>query len=380
MIGSKELIRNINKNLVIKTVIKNSSISRADLSKVLGLTKATISSIVQELINENFIIETGNRKTSIGRKPTMLVFNGNAGSSVGIEVSPKYIDIMVCDLLGKPIIYKSFDYANGYTNYVKEIKECLDSILPEIPETPYNIVGITLSFHGVVKDNKVIFAPAYNNVRPPENIAESLKEIYNVPVYVCNTANLSAVGENVFSVHKMNVVSIYIRPNVGMGIILGGKLYTGNNGIAGNFGHITVQSEGKPCVCGNKGCLECYASETSVLNEISMLKNTPNISYELFSSLYKHEDFDTCKAIDNFIKYISAGIINVINLFDPEVIVINSIFTETFPEIIDKIEATVRSNSHSSCEIKLSKFNKKSVLYGANFINTINFLQLPDFI
>jgi ROK family. len=194
--GSKELIRDINTQLVLETIINQASISRAATAKLLGLTKATVSAIVQDLINRKLVIEIGSDDTNLGRKPILLSLNKKAGYVISIDLGVETISALVSDLVGEERSIKQIKTPKNIYKITDELIKLIESM--KFPaDTPYGLVGITLGIHGVTVNNAVSFAPYYN--LSDINLAESLGQHFNVPVYLENEANLSVIGEKPFN-------------------------------------------------------------------------------------------------------------------------------------------------------------------------------------
>ncbi len=369
--GSKELIRDINTNLVLETIINNTAISRAAIAKHLGLTKATISAIVQELINKKLVIEIGSDDTSLGRKPILLSLHKKAGYVICIDMGVDTISALVSDLLGEDCSLKQIKTPKNTNNIVNVLIELIESMkLPE--DTPYNLVGITLGIHGVIANNQVSFAPYYN--LSGINIADGLEQHFNTPVYLENEANLSVIGEKTFQYDYTNIANISVHSGIGLGIIVNHQLYTGYNGRAGEFGHTIIEIDGRQCPCGNKGCFEQYASERSLLREFAALKGTEEMSIEDFRVAFEANDPDAEKIMNDFIKYMSIGINNILNAYNPDIVVINSSFTIFFPHITEKIEAALTSRMNSYIRIVPSVLQDTSILLGGICVAIKGFL------
>ncbi len=371
--GSKELIRDINTNLVLETIINNTAISRAAIAKHLGLTKATISAIVQELINKKLVIEIGSDDTSLGRKPILLSLHKKAGYVICIDMGVDTISALVSDLLGEDCSLKQIKTPKNTSNIVNVLIDLIESMkLPK--DTPYNLVGITLGIHGVITNNQVSFAPYYNLMGI--NIAEGLEQHFNAPVYLENEANLSVIGEKTFQYDYANIANISVHSGIGLGIIVNHQLYTGYNGRAGEIGHTIIEIEGRQCPCGSKGCFEQYASERSLLHEFAVLKGVEEINFEQFRVAYEANDPDAEKIMNNFIKYMSIGVNNILNAYNPDIVVINSSFTIFFPHITEKIEAALNSRMNSYIRIVPSVLQDTSILLGGICVAIKGFLGI----
>jgi hypothetical protein len=181
--GSKELIRDINTNLVLETIINHNTISRASIAKHLGLTKATISAIVQELINKKLVIEIGSDDTSLGRKPILLSLHKKAGYVICLDIGVDTTSALVSDLAGEDCSLKQIKTPRNTANMVNVLIDLIESMkLPK--DAPYGLVGITLGIHGVITNNQVSFAPYYN--LNGINLAEGLSSIFMLP-YILKT-------------------------------------------------------------------------------------------------------------------------------------------------------------------------------------------------
>lgn len=372
-VGSKELIRDINNNIVLENIIEHEPLSRADLSKMLGLTKATISSIVKDLLSSNLIIEIGSGPSDGGRKPVLLKFNNNAGCSICVDLGVDEISVMLTDLGGKNLLFKEVEVCDINSENILDILiPIIDEMIKKSPNTTYGIVGITIGIHGVVYENNIAFTPYYD--LQDFDLADRLKRHYNIPIYLLNEANLSVLGEKTFAINGENMANISIHSGIGLGLVINNKLYEGYTGFAGEFGHTIIEIDGRACPCGNKGCLEQYASERALLRSLAAKKNRARISFDEFQRLYKNNDRDAIGIMDNFIKYLSIGINNILTAFNPEIIIINSRFTRAFPHILKDIKEALNPQSIKCRDIVLSTLEDKSILYGAAYINIINFL------
>lgn len=369
--GSKELIRDINTKLVLETIINNNSISRAATAKHLGLTKATISAIVQELINKKLVIEIGSDDTTLGRKPILLSLNKKAGYVICIDIGVETISALVSDLVGEDCSLKQIKTPKNTSNMINVLVQLIESMkLPK--DTPYNLVGITLGIHGVIVNNEVSFAPYYNLTGL--GLAKELEKHFNAPVYLENEANLSVIGEKTFQYDYSNIANISVHSGIGLGIIVNNQLYTGYDGRAGEFGHTIIEIDGRQCPCGNRGCFEQYVSERTLLQEFAKSKDLGEVNFEQFCISYEANDPDAVKIMDDFIKYMSVGVNNILNAYNPDIVIINSSFTIFFPSITGRIEAALTSRMNSYIRIVPSVLQDTSILLGGVCVAIKGFL------
>lgn len=372
--GSKELIRDINSTLVLETIINTKPISRAAISKKLGLTKATISTIVQDLINKELVIEIGSDDTDLGRKPILLSFNKKAGYVISIDIGVETISALLTDLEGEDCSLKQIKTPRENVDIILILSNLIASMKPAGSDTPYGLVGIALGIHGVVYDNKVSFTPYYDLAGI--DLAHELEQQFHTPVFLENEANLSVMGEKTFMFDYPNIANISVHSGIGLGLLIGDSLYTGYNGRAGEFGHTIIEVDGRECPCGNHGCLEQYVSERALLREFAARKELSDIDFEVLSSMYQTGDKDAIDIMDKFIKYMSVCINNVLNAYNPDIVIINSSFTSFFPGLTKHIEQSLNSRMNSVTHIVPSALQDSSILLGGISVVIKNFLAI----
>lgn len=371
--GSKELIRDINSTLVLETIVNTKPISRAAISKKLGLTKATISTIVQDLINRELVIEIGSDDTDLGRKPILLSFNKKAGYVISVDIGVETISALRTDLEGEDCSLKQIK-TPGDNEILSVLINLIKSMKPANDNTPYGLVGIALGIHGVVYNNQVSFTPYYN--LSGINLTHELEQRFSTPVFLENEANLSVLGEKTFMFDYPNIANISVHSGIGLGLLIGDSLYTGYNGRAGEFGHTIIEVDGRECPCGNHGCLEQYVSERALLADFAKKKGLKEVDFDTFSSMYQTGDQDARDIMDRFVKYMSVCINNVLNAYNPDIVIINSSFTSFFPGLTKHIEQALSSKMNSVTHIVPSALQDSSILLGGISVVIKKFLSI----
>ncbi|MCR5267502.1 MAG: ROK family transcriptional regulator [Lachnospiraceae bacterium] len=369
--GSKELIRDINTHLVLETILNNGPVSRAKIASLLGLTKATVSAIVADLISQKLIKETGSDKAGPGRRAILLSFCSENGRILSIDLGVNTITIFTSDLCGKNCGLRQFRNSYSRDTIIDGLSSIIKKVIKAPEETAFGFVGICIGVHGTVYNNEITFAPYYDYAHLP--IAEALSEQFSIPVYLENEANLSVVGERSFCFRAQELIGISVHSGIGVGIILNGQLYTGAKGNAGEFGHTIVEAHGRQCPCGNAGCLEQYASERAILQDYAKALGVRSVSIDRLIADYNANDEIACAMIERFVSYIAVGINNLLNTFNPEVVVINSSFTIYIPDLIGRIEEKLK-NRMNACSIVPSGLQDTSILLGGVCVCIHHFL------
>ncbi|MDR4887730.1 ROK family protein [Fredinandcohnia sp. QZ13] len=370
--GDQSLVKQINKSIVFTTIVGKGPISRAQISKNTGLNKATVSTMVAELIDEQMIYEIGSSQSSGGRKPVMLYFNSHAGYAVGVDLGVNYILGVLTDLSGNkmeevhiPIEKREFN------EVVESLKSVIQTLLIKAPESVYGVVGIGIGVPGIVdKEKKILFAPNlnWNNI----NLKEIIEKEYNIPTIIENEANSGAHGEQLYGAgkHISNLIYVSIGIGIGTGIIIDNKLYTGVSGISGEMGHITIEANGRKCSCGNRGCWELYASEQVILNDAknSIHENSVLDFNGLVNEAFKGNPL-ILQLLNTLGENIGIGLTNIINTFNPEVIIIGNRISQFKNWISNPIEHILSERllpyHKDKTEIRFSELGKHSCALGA---------------
>ncbi|AWV35847.1 ROK family transcriptional regulator [Paenibacillus sp. FSL H7-0716] len=375
--GDQALVKKINKSIVLHTIRRNSPLSRAKVSEMTGLNKATVSNLVAELCAQELVTEVGPGQSSGGRKPLMLHFNSMAGSVIGIELRVKQLTAVLCDLSGGILFESDFSLDNHALPYVLErMKKTISDLIDKAPESPYGIVGIGVGVPGMVDENGVVlFAP--NLGWEMVDLRGILEAEFAVPVTIDNEANAGAQGELNFGAAKdvRHLLYISAGSGIGSGIIIGGELYKGARGYAGETGHMTIEAQGKPCSCGSRGCWELYASEkTYDHSEFSLPAHT---TQELVRYAAAGQE-DALRHFSSMGEYLGIGVTNLINSFNPELIVIGGALSEAEAWLGKPLRRVVAERTlpyhKQQLEITFSKLGSRGTMIGAGFSAVMHFL------
>jgi len=376
-VTDRYVIREMNEKLVLTTIIHKEAISRAEISKQTHLNKATVSSIVGSLLANDLILELGIGQSSGGRKPIMVTFNNKAGISLSLDLGPDYISSMLTYLNGDVIRQKTELLAKtDQETRLSTLKALIEFHINQMPASTYGLIGICVGIHGIVKDNQLVFSPFYDFDH--YDLKLELEQLFKVPVILENEANLSALGEKQSAPLSSNLISISVKNGIGAGIILNDSLFTGINGYAGEVGHLITVPNGKPCPCGNCGCLEQYTSEYQILKLYQKELQVSKMTFSQFKEDYQANHPLTRKCMEIFIQYITIGVNNLITIFNPEIIIINSKFTNQIDGVIDQIKANLNDKMNAQTQIKASTLHEKATLLGGAHVNSTRFLQIHN--
>ncbi|RIX53124.1 ROK family protein [Paenibacillus nanensis] len=368
--GDLALIKKINTSIVLDSVIQHAPLSRALISEKTGLNKATVSSLVQDLIDSHLVLEIGPGKSSGGRKPTLLLFNEKAGFAIGIDLGVNYIKGLLVDLSGNVVADNYRKLKPKQTEEVlKTLTEAIDELILKAPESEYGIVGIGIGVPGIVDDQgTILFAP--NMKWRHVELKRLLEDRFKVPVTIDNEANAGAQGEQKYGAGRDIPNQIYVSVGIGIGtgIILNSELFKGSSGFSGELGHLSIQYDGKPCSCGNNGCWELYASENALLEQAA-----PTGLESLEELLQAAEDGDerVRSLFSNIGTYLGVGIANIVNVFNPNVVIIGNRMSRAAEWLSPAMQAAIDQRTlpyhRDKLRILFAELREQSAVRGAAY-------------
>lgn len=376
-------IKQNNRSLVLRLLNSYGSMSRAELARSTGLTKTSITNIINDLINEGLINETGTAESQSGRKPTMLNLYEDAFYALGLYISRDFAYSNIVNLKGK-IIYECkhiFDLTENEQTFISIICQKINEVLTESKIDNDKILGLGIASIGPldIKNGIILDPPNFRGLKSIY-IVKELSSRFNLPVYMENDMKASAIAEKLFGKAKniSNFLYVGVTNGIGAGIIINDEIFRGANGFAGEIGHITIDIDGERCSCGNIGCLELYAGipntvkqvKTSIGNgAVSELSKSEEITWKKITSAAKNGDKLCIKVIDNLAYYLSIGLVNTINSFDTEVVFMGHDIAIAEELIIRPLNELVNRNtlfrSTNQVSIELSAFREYSPCIGA---------------
>ncbi|CAI6084518.1 N-acetylglucosamine repressor [Paenibacillus sp. JJ-100] len=376
--GDQMLVKKINKSIVLDTIRRHAPLSRAKLSEVTGLNKATVSNLVADLISEELVQEIGPGESSGGRKPLMLLFRGTAGYAVGLELSVTRLKGVLTDLEGHIVAEYAVDLEQHDTASVfEQLKLAADHLIIQAPPSPHGVIGIGIGVPGMVDEQgTVLFAPNLGWEMVP--LRAMLEENFKLPVTIDNEANAGARGELHFGagVGVRHLIYISAGIGIGSGIMVDGELYKGAWGYAGETGHMSIEAEGLPCSCGNRGCWELYASEKVYENP-----DQQHLPAYTTKELIEHAQngHEAVLALYTTIgRKLGIGITNIVNSFNPERIIIGGPLSEARPWIEAALTQVVEERTlpyhRRSLQVEWAALGSRSTRIGAAYSAVSQFL------
>ncbi|MDN3610491.1 ROK family protein [Vibrio ostreicida] len=383
--GHIDHIKQVNAGRVYKLIDQKGPISRIDLSKESGLAPASITKITRELIAAHLIHETTVQEaTSRGRPAIGLQVNNQGWQFLSMRLGRGYLTIALHELGGDVLIDTKIDmHEIDQEDVVARLLHEIDEFFQTYAQQLDRVTSIALTLPGLVNSEKglVLQMPHYN----VENLSLG-PEIYRatgLPVFIANDTRAWALAEKLFghSQDNDNSVLISIHHGLGAGIILDGRLLQGRHGNIGELGHIQIDPQGKRCHCGNRGCLETVASSQAIREEVakrlsrgepSLLAEINEVSIEDICEAAANGDPLAVDVVETLGGYLGAAIAIVINLFNPEKILIGGAINQAKSVLYPAIRTCIQQQSmpvyHQDLEVVESRFYKQATMPGAALI------------
>lgn len=198
-------------------------------------------------------------------------------------------------------------------------------------------------------------------------------------ISIQNNANLSAYAERVYAYHESNnLLAIILSSGIGVGLMIDGKLQTGYHGFAGEMGHMIIQQNGDLCNCGNRGCWELYSSEKSLLPKIMKRLQLSTLTFDQLDRLIQEKNPIVIELIEQYIVDLSTGLNNIINLYNPETLILTSDVLKLYPNSVEKIQSNFQSTVSQYGILALSNLGNKSCAMGACALALQRFFEVPE--
>ena len=343
-VASSETARDINRGVVLNLIRRRQPISRADLARVSGLQRSTVSLITEQLIRENWVVYGPTGRLPRGRRPTFLRLNDQRAIVVA-DLRPVQTTIAVADVNGRFLSQEAMQTPTDPRSAIKSLIARIRHQMGLHTDREFEGIGISLSGRFDLANQHVVFVP---NLKWSEfDLKGPIEEATGIRVELENAANACVLAEVWFghAAEKVpDLIVLTVAEGVGTGVFSNGQLVRGANGMAGEFGHVSLDPDGPECACGRRGCWEVYASNRAALryyNEVSSA--TDGLTFQDLLALGESGDALALIALDKMARAIGRGLKMIVAGLAPEEIVVVAEFTRLWNRLGPVIEAEVGS-------------------------------------
>lgn len=375
-IGSFSLMKRMNTALILKLIRERGTISRIDLAKETGLTAATVTNLTAELIDNKLVEEFNTGVSTGGRKPILLKINSSEFCIASASINSDKVEFAVSDFCAKIIFYRHMKINNDATP-----EYCVDFIIKSLKkftsENSTRVIGMGIGIHGIVDSVEGISVYAPNLRWRDANIRNLVAKHTDIPIFIDNDVRLMALAEMWFGQSKNtdNFVFLYVGAGVGSAIVINKTLMRGATDAAGEIGHTVIDIDGPVCECGKRGCLQAFVNEAAMrgflkdnLDKTEILDEN-STGDDIVDAYLNNSDKAATAVLNNEIKYLSLGISNIINVFNPQLVVLSSNIKNFDIAVAGKLSSEVdklsMANGADVCNIVYSNLGTRAVLNGA---------------
>jgi len=375
--GHQQLLKDINRMALVRSLCAKPGQSRADLAAAVGLTKSTVTMLVRELLAEGWLLEREVVATGdLGRRPTPLFIDPSRLLLIGAEVGIDSVRVVATSLTGEVLarVVAGYGASKSAKARIGSLAAAMIKVRRQLDEHEHRIIGMGVGLPGGVDEAHGFLHLAPNlqwrDVPVGALLVEKLADspLAGIPLYLQNEADVAALGEMEFNPSQATDPLLYLSINqgVGAGVIVGDHLLTGHRGFAGEVGHMVLQINGPQCSCGRRGCAEAMIGMRAMLPATRQEPDSP-IS-EIEHRLAK-QDSDTMLAVKKAGSYLGVLLQNIASAYDPGCIVLGGCVVELGDVFLEPALKTL--NDYSSAanleppDVRVSRFGADAVAIGA---------------
>ncbi|MCB1182311.1 ROK family transcriptional regulator [bacterium] len=367
---------------VLRLIWDQRRVSRAEIARLAGLSRSTVSEVVGEILPTGLVAELGEGKSRGGRRPIVLAFRDDACVILGVEMGAAHVAVALTDLRGAVLAWESCDHPvrkdpAGTRSLIADLcRRLLAS--PAAGDRP--LVGIGIAVPSPVDPAEPdhlspVVLPAWEGRLGLEDLAEEL----GVPLFVDNDANLGALAEHWWGrgTDVDNLAYIKVATGIGSGHVIGGEIYRGATGVAGEIGHLAIDPHGKPCICGLRGCLVTLVGGPALRERAGELLREYPTSVLARREFTIHDIEDAAldgdplalQVIREAAEHLGTAVAGLLNLMNPAAVVLGGDLSRLGELLLAPLRGSVRSrtlvNSVAAAEILVSRLGPQSVAVGA---------------
>ena len=396
MLSSEDNTRSgLLKKKIIHFFMSNGDATIADVCKVMNLSIPTVTKLIMDLQEDGYIVDFGKQETSGGRKPSIFGLNPSSGYFIGVDIMNQHVNLAVLDFKGDKIrIEESVPYLFENTPAALDrLCETINEFIVSVPIPREKILSVGINISGRVNPfTGYSYSIFYFEENPLSLIIE--KKL-NIKTFIENDTRSMTFGEYMQGVvqGEKDILFVNVSWGLGLGIIINGEVYYGRSGFSGEFGHFSFFDNEVLCHCGKKGCLETGASGSALCRMlIERYKEGSNTILaskidageqitlnDMIDAIHK-EDMLTIDILEEIGMNLGKGIAGLINIFNPELVVLGGPLSETGEYLLLPIKSAVKKYSlnmvSSDTQIKLSKLGNTAGVLGACLLSRSKLLGM----
>lgn len=373
--GTFGTLRELNRLRVVDALRRAGTASRSDLARMTGLSRSTVTTLVSDLQGRGLIVEQADARVEPigrGRPPVFLRLDAAAGSALGVDFGHRHVRVAVADLSSAVLAerFVEMDVDDVPEEALDIAAELAAHVLTEAGVARSRVIGAGMALSAPIDRHKGVVGstvlPSWAGIQAGEELSRRLE----VPVELDNDANLGALAEISFGAGRglADVVYVMMSSGVGAGLVLGGRLYHGASGIAGELGHIQAQPEGAMCRCGSRGCLETVASTGALL---ALLRPTHGADLTLHGllDLVAEGDLGALRVVNDAGRAVGRAVADLCNYLNPAAIIVGGDLSPAGDPLLDgvreEIDRYALRGAARAVEVRAGVLGERAEVLGA---------------
>jgi len=384
--GTVRALRRENRADVLWSLYFSRQGTRQDLSAATGLSPASVTNVVRELLNEGIVIEAGSVDSDGGRPRVVLEVNPDHRSVIGVDIGETRVRVEIFDLTMREWAKAEYPLSpgeHGVDAVVEAVLSGLNSVLADSAIEPATILGVGVGVAGIVehRPEAVVHGQTYGwDAVPLERL---LRAGTDLPLYIENGAKTMGQAELWFGAGRgtKNAVVALIGSGVGASLVSGGTSYRASSSTAAEWGHTTIMVDGRKCRCGSAGCLEAYVGAHAILERYGR-PAAGNDDESALAALVEAADTAPLAAaiLDETAEYLGAGIANLINMVSPERVILGGwagllLGRRLLPAIRESARRNSLRHLFAATSLELGELGPEAVALGAATLPVEAFLN-----
>lgn len=335
-----------NKFVLLKLLATRQRLSRAELSDLAGLSKMTVTALINEYAEQGVVRECGHSDSTGGRRAAVLEIHPGALLTLGIAVGREYVQVGIVNLRGEVLEAEMtpFSAIGSTADFLNSLFYLCDRMLQHSLHERIWGIGISCAGPLSVCEGTILNPPDFQNIHDVPIVAE-LEKRYGLPAYLQNDMCVAALAEAYFGLGRRYDDFFYVGVGAGIGggLILDQKLYTGAVGLAGAIGHAVVERDGLPCACGQRGCLEQYASTRAILRFARERSGNAALSWLDLADGVADSAPLSLAAFDRLTDYLGAALANAQILLDVPCIVLGGDLYRARDYVVERVRERLQN-------------------------------------
>jgi predicted NBD/HSP70 family sugar kinase len=374
-LGTFGTLRELNRLRVVDALRRAGTASRSDLARMTGLSRTTVATLVSDLQGRGLIVEQPDARpepSGRGRPPVLLRLDASAGAALGLDFGHRHVRVAVADLSSTVLAehFVELDVDGAPEEALDAAAKLVTSVLAEAGVERSRVFGAGMALSAPIDSEKGVVGstvlPSWAGIQAGEELSRRLE----IPVELDNDANLGALAEVSFGAGRgfADVVYVMMSSGIGAGLVLGGRLYHGASGIAGELGHVQVRPDGAVCRCGSRGCLETVAATGALL---SLLGATHGADLTLRDMLDLLSDGDLAakRVVNDAGRAVGRAVADLCNFLNPAAVIVGGDLSLAGDALLDgvreEIDRYALPGAAEAVEVRAGVLGERAEMLGA---------------